>query len=80
MAAQQVEELAGLRPERILAEIRALTASAMRGRARVPAPVRRFARLTIDLPVSGVRERWTVGYLVDVIGTRDGWMHRIDIR
>jgi hypothetical protein len=79
IAAQQVEELADLRPEQIVAEIRALVPSAVRGRSRVPAPPRRFGRVTVELPVSGAREHWAVGYLVDVIGTRDGWMHRIDI-
>lgn len=79
MAAQQVEELADLRPERIVAEIRALVPSAVRGRSRVPAPLRRFGRVSVELPVSGAREHWTVGYLVDVIDTRDGWMHRVDI-
>ncbi len=28
---------------------------------------------------NGVEERWTVGYLVDVILTRDCFMHRIDL-
>lgn len=79
MAATQVEELATLRPEEILAEIRAVRGAAVRGRMRVPTLVRRWGRVTVELPVSGARERWTAGYLIDVIGTRDGWMHRIDI-
>jgi len=29
--------------------------------------------------VNGAMETWTVGYLVDIILTRDGWMHRVDI-
>ncbi len=29
--------------------------------------------------VNGVREPWTFGYLIDVILTRDPWMHRLDI-
>lgn len=29
--------------------------------------------------VGGVAEVWTLGYLVDVILTRDTWMHRVDI-
>jgi uncharacterized cupin superfamily protein len=28
--------------------------------------------------VSGVDERWTFGYLIDTILTRDTWMHRVD--
>jgi hypothetical protein len=29
--------------------------------------------------VNGVTEPWTLGYLIDVILTRDPWMHRMDI-
>jgi hypothetical protein len=29
--------------------------------------------------VDGRKEAWTFGYLLDVILTRDPWMHRIDI-
>jgi hypothetical protein len=29
--------------------------------------------------VDGRREAWTFGFLIDVILTRDPWMHRIDI-
>ncbi len=79
MSALQVEELAGLTPGQVLDEIRALAPAAVRGRTRIPSPVRRYARITADLPVSGTQERWTLGYLVDVIATRDGWMHRNDI-
>lgn len=31
------------------------------------------------LQVNGVGEPWTFGYLIDVILTRDPWMHRLDI-
>ena len=29
--------------------------------------------------VAGVTETWQLGYLLDVILTRDTWMHRVDI-
>jgi hypothetical protein len=29
--------------------------------------------------INGVTEPWTLGYLIDVILTRDPWMHRMDI-
>jgi hypothetical protein len=29
--------------------------------------------------LNGVRAPWTFGYLIDVILTRDPWMHRLDI-
>jgi hypothetical protein len=35
--------------------------------------------MPVDQIVNGVPERWSIGYLVDVILTRDPWMHRIDL-
>ena len=29
--------------------------------------------------INGAPERWTLGYLIDVILTRDPWMHRVDV-
>jgi hypothetical protein len=29
--------------------------------------------------LNGVQEPWTLGYLIDIILTRDPWMHRLDI-
>ena len=29
--------------------------------------------------MNGVQEPWTFGYLIDVILTRDPWMHRLDL-
>jgi hypothetical protein len=29
--------------------------------------------------VAGRPESWSIGYLIDVILTRDPWMHRIDL-
>ncbi len=79
LAALQVEELRDLSPAQVLAEIRQRAEPAVRGRRRVPALVRRGVRISAELPVSGQQERWPMGYLVDTIGTRDGWMHRLDI-
>jgi uncharacterized protein (TIGR03083 family) len=66
------------------AEIVALFAKAgpkaARGRARTPALVR--SRRMSDQPVDDTgrqTEDWTLGYLTDVILTRDTWMHRSDI-
>jgi hypothetical protein len=39
-------------------------------------PEQRAATYSPDLPGEG---DWTVGYLFDVIHTRDPWIHRIDI-
>jgi hypothetical protein len=32
-----------------------------------------------DQLIGGQRERWRLGFLVDVCYTRDVWMHRVDI-
>jgi len=49
------------------------------GRRRTPALVRKIR--FPDQPVDGREqmETWTLGYLTDVILTRDTWMHRSDI-
>jgi uncharacterized protein (TIGR03083 family) len=55
-----------------------IAAKAAKGRRRTPGIVR---GRTMPMPqvVAGVTESWTFGFLVDVIFTRDTWMHRIDI-
>jgi uncharacterized protein (TIGR03083 family) len=59
-----------------LADALAATApAALAGRTGVPAPVRETP-LTPGPPFTG---EWTIGYLVDVIYTRDTWMHRVDL-
>jgi uncharacterized protein (TIGR03083 family) len=52
---------------------------AAKGRRRTPGLMR--GRTMGDQPVDnhGNTEPWTIGYLVDVILTRDTWMHRSDI-
>lgn len=74
----QVEERRDMTPEQIIAAYADAGPRAARGRRRTPAPVR-------GLPMPGTQtiggrpERWTFGFLVDTILTRDTWMHRIDI-
>ena len=79
MSAQQVDEMADLRVGQICAEVGSLAGPAVAGRARVPALARRAVRVPAELPVSGAREKWPLGFVVDTIGTRDGWLHRTDI-
>jgi uncharacterized protein (TIGR03083 family) len=72
--ALQVEERAGLSPQELVRALGDVAARAVRGRRRVPAPLR-----AVPVPFGpplGVR---TVGYLMGRIYTRDLWMHRIDI-
>jgi uncharacterized protein (TIGR03083 family) len=74
----QVDERADWTPEQITARFAARGPKAAAGRRRAPAFVR---RRTMPQPqeVNGVREPWSFGYLIDVILTRDPWMHRLDI-
>ena len=74
----QVEERAGMSPAEILRRFAAVAPKATRGRRRTPGLIRR--RPLPDAQIVGGREEvWTIGYLIDVILTRDPWMHRIDI-
>lgn len=50
----------------------------MHGRRRIPGWIRRLP-MPEQQVVGGVREQWRVGFLTEVILTRDTWMHRIDI-
>lgn len=77
LTALQIERTAELAPADLVAELRTLVERAATGRRRTPAPIRRFGKMTIEVP--GLTEVWTVGYLVDTILTRDTFMHRIDL-
>ena len=74
----QVDERADTTPTQIVDRLAARAPKAVRGRRRMPGVVRRRAMPVRQL-VGDREEVWTLGYLVDVILTRDPWMHRIDI-
>ena len=76
MTEVQVQERSGLDPAELSRRLTALAQPAARARHRPPAPVR---AVRIKQDVGGVRERWKLGYLFDVIMTRDAWMHRVDL-
>jgi uncharacterized protein (TIGR03083 family) len=78
LTAVQVEERAGLTPAEIVRHYEAVGPKAATGRRRTPGFIRR-RRLPQPQAVDGRDEVWTIGYLVDVILTRDPWMHRFDI-
>jgi uncharacterized protein (TIGR03083 family) len=75
LSAVQVSGRAGLSPAQITRRLEAVAPKTVRGRARTPAPIRRYASLKVDGPV---HERWKLGYLIDTIYLRDLWMHRVD--
>ena len=77
MTALQVSERSAWSGPAIAERFAARAAKAVRGRRLTPGFIRR--RTMIGGVINGVEEPWTLGYLVDVILTRDPWMHRLDI-
>lgn len=77
LTALQVRERAGMPPAEIVARYASVPPKAVRGRRRTPGPVRRLT-LPVRQRMGGAEERWTFGFLVDTILTRDTWMHRVD--
>ncbi len=77
MTALQVSERADWSGPAIADRFAARSAKAARGRRLTPGFIRR--RTMIGGVINGVEEPWTLGYLIDVILTRDPWMHRLDI-
>lgn len=77
LTALQVEERSALRPAQLLARYADVAPRAVRGRRRRAAVIGR-APMPGAQVLNGVPERWTMGYLVETILTRDTWMHRVD--
>ena len=77
LTAHQVALTASLSTGELIAAMARTGPKAATGRQRAPGFVRRRAMPTA-LP-NGGPEVWTMGFLFDVILTRDPWMHRIDI-
>ena len=74
----QVDRRADMAPTQIIDRFAARAPKAVRSRRRTPGLLRRRA-MPIRQLVGDYEEIWTLGYLIDVILTRDPWMHRIDI-
>ena len=78
LTALQVDKNAHLTPSELVDEMRRVGPKAARARRRTPGFVR--ARTMPGLQDVGERqEAWTFGYLLDVILTRDPFLHRVDI-
>jgi uncharacterized protein (TIGR03083 family) len=77
MTATQVRERASMPPAAIIDRLALVAPRAIRARTRTPAFLRGAVRMRQDPPFEA--ERWPYGYLVDVVFTRDTWMHRLDI-
>jgi len=79
--ALQIADQAGLPDDRRLDTLMELSSAAIRGRRRLPPPIR-----LITVPLSaggstadGMPRSVNLSHLVDVVYTRDVWMHTIDI-
>jgi len=80
LTALQVEKYDGWSPQQIVAEYARLAPKAVKGRSRTPGLLlRRTMPDAQPVAPPEVYERWTFGYLIDVILTRDPWLHRTDI-
>ncbi|MEY2566286.1 MAG: hypothetical protein QOE35_815 [Actinomycetota bacterium] len=75
LSALQVEKHAALSPAEMVDRLRAMAPQALRGRSNMPPEVLATS-MTPGPPFVG---EWTLGFLIDVIYTRDTWMHRIDL-
>lgn len=78
----QVDERRDMSPAQIVSRFAEVAPRAARGRRRTPGLLR--SRTMPDAqPVGGKpdspSEKWTFGFLIDVILTRDPWLHRTDI-
>jgi uncharacterized protein (TIGR03083 family) len=78
LTALQVRRTAALAPAELVDRFAAVAPRAVRGRRRLAGVLGRFT-LPEDQVISGRTERWTFGYLFDVVLTRDTFMHRVDI-
>ncbi|MFJ5990005.1 maleylpyruvate isomerase family mycothiol-dependent enzyme [Lentzea sp. NPDC092896] len=73
----QVAERAGMAPAAIVARYAEVAPKAVKARRRMPWFVRR-QKMPAAQVVNAREETWTLGFLSDVIMTRDPWMHRTD--
>lgn len=76
LTAAQVANHAGLSTSELIAKVDAVGPKAARWRATRPAL---FRGMPMKEEVGGEQETWRLGYLLDIILTRDPWMHRVDI-
>jgi hypothetical protein len=71
----QVRERSSLSEDALVDRFAATIDRAVRGRRRFPRPLRGL-KMTMPPPWSGKR---TLGWLNDIVYTRDTWMHRVDL-
>lgn len=74
----QVDERKHMTPAQIVDRFAVRAPKAAKARRRTPSFIRR-RRMPEPQEIGGHDENWTLGYLIDIILTRDPWMHRADI-
>ena len=79
LTAVQVEGRRSLTTEQLVDRFAKVAPKAARARRRPPGLMRRRAMADPQPVGDGTFEPWTFGYVLDVILTRDPWMHRVDI-
>lgn len=80
LTALQVDKHITRTPDDVVARMTEVVPRAAAGRRRTPSLVRRIPLKGQPVDESGTRtETWALGYLTDVILTRDTWMHRSDV-
>ncbi|MCV2491006.1 maleylpyruvate isomerase family mycothiol-dependent enzyme [Geodermatophilus sp. YIM 151500] len=78
LTAVQVRERAGLSPAELVDRLAAAAPRAVRGRRRLSVLLG-AVKLPEEQVVGPEREWWRIGFLTDVVLTRDPWMHRMDL-
>ncbi|HEY7008376.1 MAG TPA: maleylpyruvate isomerase family mycothiol-dependent enzyme [Jatrophihabitantaceae bacterium] len=78
LTAVQVDERAEMTPAELVDRFAARAPKAARARRRTPGFIRRRP-MPVQQRVGDHDEPWTIGYLIDIVLTRDPWMHRVDI-
>lgn len=76
LTAKQVADHADLSTSDLIAKVQDLGPRAARWRSTRSAL---FRRMPMKEEVAGKQETWRMAYLLDIILTRDPWMHRVDI-
>ncbi len=80
LTALQVDKHITRSPAELVTRLAEVAPRAAAGRRRTPALVRRIPLADQPVEETGTQtEKWRIGYLTDVILTRDTWMHRSDI-
>jgi uncharacterized protein (TIGR03083 family) len=70
----QVAEREHLSSHDLVERLEHIAPKTVTGRSRTPRPMRAL-KIGVDAPVV---EKWSLGYLIDIIYLRDAWMHRVD--